>query len=63
MYCICGKRQYFELFIAVEDTSMLDSNTENGGNLTGMGRHPTGDSGIPESLEDRDLKYLHSQRR
>ncbi|XP_078248319.1 spermatogenesis-associated protein 1 isoform X2 [Pogona vitticeps] len=44
------------------EISMLDANTENGGNLTVMGRHTTGDSGIPESLGERDLEYLHSQR-
>ncbi|XP_062992933.1 spermatogenesis-associated protein 1 [Elgaria multicarinata webbii] len=48
-----------------EETSiMLHANTENGGNLPGveMGRHTTGDSGIPESLEDRDMEYLHNKR-
>ncbi|CAI5776834.1 SPATA1_C domain-containing protein [Podarcis lilfordi] len=42
----------------------LDANTENEGNLTGigMGRHTTGDSGIPESLEERDMDYSHRMR-
>ncbi|XP_048353803.1 spermatogenesis-associated protein 1 [Sphaerodactylus townsendi] len=37
-----------------------DANTENGDNA--KGRRTTGDSGIPESLEDRDLEYLHSKK-
>ncbi|XP_033007583.1 spermatogenesis-associated protein 1 isoform X2 [Lacerta agilis] len=42
----------------------LDASTENEDNLTGigMGRHTTGDSGIPESLEERDMDYSHRMR-
>ncbi|XP_026534209.1 spermatogenesis-associated protein 1 isoform X2 [Notechis scutatus] len=43
-----------------EVSLMLDTNTENGGNLTGIGkeRHTTtADSRIPKSLEDRDIIY------
>ncbi|XP_061489480.1 spermatogenesis-associated protein 1 isoform X2 [Rhineura floridana] len=47
-----------------EASIKLDANTENEGNVAsiGMGRHTTGDSGIPESLEERDMDYLHSKR-
>ncbi|KAL8178384.1 UNVERIFIED_CONTAM: hypothetical protein K2H54_044113 [Gekko kuhli] len=38
-----------------------DANTENGDN-NAKGRRTTGDSGIPESLEDRDQEYLHSRK-
>uniref|UniRef100_UPI00253F7544 spermatogenesis-associated protein 1 n=1 Tax=Euleptes europaea TaxID=460621 RepID=UPI00253F7544 len=37
-----------------------DANTENEDNA--KGRRTTGDSGIPESLEDRDLECLHSKK-
>ncbi|XP_025027329.1 spermatogenesis-associated protein 1 [Python bivittatus] len=47
-----------------EVSLMLGANTEKGGNLTGigMGRHTTADSGIPESLEDRDMEYSPNKR-
>ncbi|XP_053100502.1 spermatogenesis-associated protein 1 isoform X2 [Hemicordylus capensis] len=47
-----------------EISMMLDANEENGDRLNGIeiGRHTTGDSGIPESLEDRDVEYLPSKR-
>ncbi|KAH0618466.1 hypothetical protein JD844_017694 [Phrynosoma platyrhinos] len=45
-----------------ETSVVLGANTENGGSLIGIGRHTTGDSGIPESLEDRDLEYLQSEK-
>ncbi|XP_034979000.2 spermatogenesis-associated protein 1 isoform X2 [Zootoca vivipara] len=50
--------------IKEEAPIVLDANTENEGNLTGigMGRHTTGDSGIPESLEDRGMDYSHRMR-
>ncbi|XP_015274873.1 PREDICTED: spermatogenesis-associated protein 1 [Gekko japonicus] len=38
-----------------------DANTEDGDN-NAKGRRTTGDSGIPESLEDRDQEYLHSKK-
>ncbi|XP_063155935.1 spermatogenesis-associated protein 1 [Candoia aspera] len=49
---------------AEEVSLMLDTNTQNGGNLTGIGmrRHTTADSGIPESLEDRDMEYSPNKR-
>lgn len=52
-------------FYVEETTIMLDATTEQGHNLkgTGMRRHNTGNSGIPESLEDRDVEYLHNKRR
>ncbi|XP_062834157.1 spermatogenesis-associated protein 1 isoform X5 [Anolis carolinensis] len=44
-----------------EETSvMLDA--KNGGSPIGIERHTTGDSGIPESLEERDLEYLQSEK-
>ncbi|XP_060629820.2 spermatogenesis-associated protein 1 [Anolis sagrei] len=44
-----------------EETSiMLDA--KNGGSSIGTERHTTGDSGIPESLEERDLEYLQSEK-
>lgn len=53
-------------FDAEEVSLMLDTNAENGGNLTGIGngRHTTtADSGIPKSLEDRDITYSPKKRR
>ncbi|KAF7243367.1 Spermatogenesis-associated protein 1 [Varanus komodoensis] len=46
-----------------EPSNMLDSGAKNGVSPPGDGmwRHTTGDSGIPESLEDRDLEYLYSK--
>ncbi|XP_054836058.1 spermatogenesis-associated protein 1 [Eublepharis macularius] len=44
-----------------EDISIiLDANMENGENA--KGRRTTGDSGIPESLEDKDLECLYSKK-
>ncbi|XP_013928518.1 PREDICTED: spermatogenesis-associated protein 1, partial [Thamnophis sirtalis] len=48
-----------------EVSLMLDTNAENGGNLTGIGngRHTTtADSGISKSLEDRDITYSPKKR-
>ncbi|XP_058033961.1 spermatogenesis-associated protein 1 isoform X2 [Ahaetulla prasina] len=48
-----------------EVSLMLDTNAENGGNLTGTGngRHTTtADSGIPKSLEDQDITYSPKKR-
>ncbi|XP_070795532.1 spermatogenesis-associated protein 1 [Pituophis catenifer annectens] len=48
-----------------EVSLMLDTNAENGGNLTGIGngRHTTtADSGIPKSLENRDITYSPKKR-
>ncbi|KAG8132587.1 hypothetical protein E2320_010430 [Naja naja] len=48
-----------------EVSLMLDTNTENGGNLTGIEkkRHTTtADSRIPKSLEDRDITYSPKKR-
>ncbi|XP_060088106.1 spermatogenesis-associated protein 1 [Heteronotia binoei] len=46
--------------IKEEISILLDTNTENGDNA--KERHTTGDSGILESLEDRDLEYLTSKK-
>lgn len=56
---------FIPLFYVEETTIMLDANTEHGHNLKGigMGRHNACNSGILESLEDRDIEYLHNKRR
>ncbi|XP_074859369.1 spermatogenesis-associated protein 1 [Carettochelys insculpta] len=43
---------------------MKGANMENRGNLKAirMGSNTTGDSGIPESLEDGDMEYLHNKK-
>ncbi|KAM7161910.1 spermatogenesis-associated protein 1 isoform 1-T3 [Macrochelys suwanniensis] len=43
---------------------VVGANVENRGNLKAirMGRNTTGDSGIPESLEDGDKEYLHNKK-
>ncbi|KAM9129177.1 spermatogenesis-associated protein 1 isoform 3-T3 [Pangshura tecta] len=43
---------------------VASANVENRGNLKAirMGRNTTGDSGIPESLEDGDKEYLHNKK-
>ncbi|XP_050818132.1 spermatogenesis-associated protein 1 isoform X4 [Gopherus flavomarginatus] len=43
---------------------VMGANVENRGNLKAirMGRNTTGDSGIPESLEDGDKEYLHNKK-
>ncbi|XP_042317211.1 spermatogenesis-associated protein 1 isoform X2 [Sceloporus undulatus] len=48
--------------IREESSVRLGENTENGSSVIGTGRHTTGDSGIPESLEDRDLENLRSEK-
>lgn len=53
-------------FVAEEVSLMLDTNMENGGNLTGVENGKcttTADSGIPKSLEDRDMTYSPKKRR